>query len=78
MTYLVLDTDAVSILFKSGHQLYNEAYGIAAGNLSAGRPIATADAWVAACARQWGVALVTGNYRHFEHLSDLILVPLGR
>jgi len=30
--YLLLDTDAVSILFKPGHQLYHDSFDIAAGN----------------------------------------------
>ncbi len=125
MTDLLLDTDPVSILFKPGHRLYGEAYGITKGNhlvisfmtlaelslwpvrnnwgaerrsllknfialytplfpdeetcltwadisaesLASGHPMGTADAWIAACARQWGMALVTGNYRDFEHQS---------
>lgn len=119
MTDLLLDTDAVSILFKPAHPLYREAYGITVGNhlaisfmtlaelsvwpirnnwggerrallknfialytplfpdettcrqwadisaesLDAGRPMGTADIWVAACARQWGIALVTATTR---------------
>ena len=133
MTDLLLDTDAVSILFKPAHPLYQEAYGITVGNhlvisfmtlaersvwliqknwggerrallrnfialytplfpdettcqhwadisaesLDAGRPMGTADTWIAACARQWGIALVTGNYKDFEHISGMTLVPLG-
>lgn len=133
MTDLLLDTDAVSILFKPTHPLYREAHGVTVGNhlaisfmtlaelsvwpirnnwgverrallsnfialytplfpdettcrhwadisaesLDAGRPMGTADTWIAACARQWGVALVSGNYRHFEHISGLTLVPLS-
>ena len=133
MTDLLLDTDAISILFKPAHPLYQEAYGIAVGNhlvisfmtlaelsvwpirnnwgverrtllknfltlytplfpdettcqhwadisaesLDAGRPMGTADTWIAACARQWGMALVTGNYKDFEHISGMTLVPLG-
>ena len=50
---------------------------ISAESLRAGRPMGTADIWIAACARQWGIALVTGNYRDFEHISGIILVPLG-
>jgi len=133
VTDLLLDTDAVSILFKPAHPLYGEAYGISAGNhliisfmtlaelslwpvrnnwgawrrallknfitlytplfpdeatcahwadisaesLAAGHPMGTADAWIAACARQWGMALVTGNYRDFAHLSGITLIPRG-
>jgi tRNA(fMet)-specific endonuclease VapC len=40
----------------------------------AGRPITAADAWVAAAARQWNLALVTADYRDFEHLDDLELI----
>jgi predicted nucleic acid-binding protein len=50
---------------------------ISAESLAAAHPMGTADAWIAACARQWRIALVTGNYRDFEHLSDITLVPLG-
>lgn len=133
MTDLLLDTDAISILFKPAHPLYQEAYEITVGNhlvisfmtlaelsvwpirnnwgverrtllknfltlytplfpdettcqhwadisaesLDAGRPMGTADTWIAACARQWGMALVTGNYKDFEHISGMTLVPLG-
>lgn len=133
MTDLLLDTDAVSILFKPAHPLYQEAYSITVGNhlvisfmtlaelsvwpirnnwggerrallknfialytplfpdettcrhwadisaesLNAGRPMGTADIWVAACARQWGIALVTGNYKDFEHIPGITLIPLG-
>jgi len=133
VTDLLPDTDAISILFKPAHPLYQEAYGITVGNhlvisfmilaelsvwpirnnwggewrallknfitlytplfpgettcqywadisaesLDAGRPMGTADTWIAACARQWGMALVTGNYKDFEHISGMTLVPLG-
>jgi predicted nucleic acid-binding protein len=133
VTDLLLDTDAISILFKPAHPLYQEAYEITVGNhlvisfmtlaelsvwpirnnwgverrtllknfltlytplfpdettcqhwadisaesLDAGRPMGTADTWIAACARQWGMALVTGNYKDFEHISGMTLVPLG-
>jgi predicted nucleic acid-binding protein len=50
---------------------------ISAESLDAGRPMGTADTWIAACARQWGIALVTGNYKDFEHISGMTLVPLG-
>jgi predicted nucleic acid-binding protein len=42
----------------------------------AGRPVTTADAWVAAAARQWDLALVTADYRDFEHLGGLTLIPV--
>jgi tRNA(fMet)-specific endonuclease VapC len=42
----------------------------------AGRPITAADAWVAATARQWGLALVTADYHDFEHLDGLTLIPV--
>src|SRR5882724_2232893 len=41
---------------------------IIAESRHAGRPITVADAWVAAAARQWDLALVTADYRDFEHL----------
>jgi tRNA(fMet)-specific endonuclease VapC len=43
----------------------------------AARPITAADAWVAAAARQWNLALVTADYRDFEHLNDLKLIPVS-
>jgi predicted nucleic acid-binding protein len=43
----------------------------------AGRPITAADAWVAAAARQWDLALVTADYRDFEHLDGLTLIPVS-
>lgn len=44
---LLLDTNAVSILFKPRHQ-------------------------------QWDLPLVTADYRDFEHLDALTLIPLVR
>jgi predicted nucleic acid-binding protein len=41
-----------------------------------GRPITTADAWIAATAKQWNLPLVTANYRDFDHLTGLILIPI--
>jgi predicted nucleic acid-binding protein len=43
---------------------------------SAGQAITTADAWIAATARQWDLPLVTVDYRDFDHLEQLILVPV--
>jgi len=43
----------------------------------AGRPISAADAWIAAAARQWDLALVTTDYRDFEHLDGLTLIPVS-
>jgi predicted nucleic acid-binding protein len=131
MSDLLVDTDAVSILFKPGHALYAKCFSSTSGHLlisfmtqaelmlwprrnnwgaprvellmshvrlfttlypdvdacahwadvvsesnAAGRPIGTADAWIAACARQWGLPLVTANFRDFEHLRGIILAPL--
>ena len=42
----------------------------------AGRPITTADAWIAATALQWDLPLVTADYRDFEHVAGLTLVPV--
>ena len=42
---------------------------------TAGRPIGTADAWIAACARQWGIMLVTANARDFDHVRGITLAP---
>jgi tRNA(fMet)-specific endonuclease VapC len=42
----------------------------------AGRPITTADAWVAATALQWDLPLITADYRDFEHLPGLTLIPV--
>lgn len=44
---------------------------------SAGRTITTADAWIAAAARQWDLPLVTLDYKDFEHLQNLTLVPVS-
>ncbi|MFN0168217.1 MAG: PIN domain-containing protein [Bryobacteraceae bacterium] len=49
---------------------------IVAESQSAGRPITTADGWIAAAARQWRLALVTADYRDYEHIEDLILIPM--
>ena len=39
-----------------------------------GRPIETADAWVAAVALMFDVPLVTHNRRHFENIVDLQII----
>ena len=41
-----------------------------------GRPIHTADAWIAATAKQWSLPLVTANVSDFETIDDLRLIPL--
>jgi predicted nucleic acid-binding protein len=41
---------------------------------AAGRPISASDAWVAAAAKQWDLALVTADYRDFAHLDGLTLI----
>lgn len=50
--------------------------GIMAVSRAAGRPITPSDAWVAATARQWNIPLVTADYRDFEHLDGLTLIPV--
>ena len=49
---------------------------IVAESQIAGRPITAADAWIAATARQWSLPLVTTDYRDYEHLEDLTLIPI--
>lgn len=42
----------------------------------AGRPMATSDAWIAATAKRWDLALITANFRDFNHLTGLTLIPI--
>ena len=49
---------------------------IMAESRKAGRPMSAADAWVAAAARQWDLPLVTTDFRDFEHLDWLKLIPV--
>jgi len=42
----------------------------------AGQPIQTADAWIAASARQWGCPLVTTDFRDYDAIEDLDVVPI--
>ena len=49
---------------------------IVAQSRASGRPITTADAWVAAAALQWDVPLVTADHRDFEHLDNVTLIPV--
>lgn len=42
---------------------------------SAGRPIPTNDAWIAACAMQWGLRMVTTD-AHFASLPQVSMLPL--
>jgi len=49
---------------------------IMAESLCAGRTVAASDAWIAAAARQWDLALATTDYHDFEHLDRLTLLPI--
>jgi predicted nucleic acid-binding protein len=49
---------------------------VMAESQDAGRPVTASDAQVAAAARQWDLALVTADYRDFEHLDGLTLIPI--
>jgi predicted nucleic acid-binding protein len=42
----------------------------------AGHPIQAADAWIAASARQWGCPLVTTDFRDYDAVEDLDVVPI--
>ena len=50
---------------------------IMAESQAAGRPVTASDAWVAAAAKQWDLALVTADFRDFEHLNGLTLIPIA-
>ena len=41
-----------------------------------GQPIQTADAWIASAARQWGIPLVTADFRDYAAVDDLDVVPI--
>lgn len=49
---------------------------IMAESRAVGRPLTPSDAWIAAAARQWDLALVTADYHDFEHLDGLTLIPV--
>jgi predicted nucleic acid-binding protein len=42
----------------------------------AGQPIQTADAWIAASARQWRCPLVTTDFRDYDAIEDPDVVPI--
>jgi predicted nucleic acid-binding protein len=42
----------------------------------AGRPIQTADAWIASAARQWQLPLVTADFQDYAAIDDLDVVPI--
>jgi predicted nucleic acid-binding protein len=42
----------------------------------AGQPIQTGDAWIASAARQWGVPLVTADFRDYAAIEGLNIVPI--
>lgn len=44
----------------------------------AGKPIQAADAWIASTARQWQMPLVTTDFRDYEAVDDLEVVPIRR
>ena len=41
-----------------------------------GKPIQTADEWIASAARQWGCPLVTADFRDYATVDDLEVVPI--
>jgi predicted nucleic acid-binding protein len=43
----------------------------------AGKPIQTADAWIASTARQWELPLVTADFGDYEAIDDLEVVPIS-
>jgi predicted nucleic acid-binding protein len=51
---------------------------IMAESQTAGTPMTVADAWVAAAAKQWRLALITADHRDFDHLNGLILIPISK
>ncbi len=42
----------------------------------AGKPIRTADAWIASTALQWRIPLVTADFRDYEAIDNLEVVPI--
>jgi predicted nucleic acid-binding protein len=42
-----------------------------------GRRVQTADAWIAASARQWRLPVVTAGVRDFEKIPDLAIAPVS-
>jgi predicted nucleic acid-binding protein len=50
---------------------------IVAESRKAGCPITVADAWIAATGRQWDIPLLTTDFRDFEHLANLTIVPVS-
>jgi len=43
----------------------------------AGQQIQKADAWIASTAKQWRLPLVTTDFRDYEPVADLEIVPIG-
>jgi predicted nucleic acid-binding protein len=41
-----------------------------------GQPIQTADAWIASAARRWSCPLVTTDFRDYDAIADLDLIPI--
>jgi tRNA(fMet)-specific endonuclease VapC len=42
----------------------------------AGKPIHTADAWIASSALQWRIPLLTADFRDYETIDDLEVIPI--
>jgi predicted nucleic acid-binding protein len=42
----------------------------------AGRPVQTADAWISSAARQWSCPLVTTDFRDYDAIEDLEVIPV--
>jgi predicted nucleic acid-binding protein len=42
----------------------------------AGRPVQTADAWISSAARQWSCPLVTTDFRDYEAIENLDVIPV--
>ncbi len=43
----------------------------------AGRPIQTADAWIAATALQWEMPLATADFGDYAAVDGLEVIPIG-
>jgi len=74
-TELEKHMELFTTLFADEHTCRNWADVVSEGRL-VGRTMTTADAWIAATAIQWNLPLVTADYRDFEHVRGLKLVPV--
>ena len=73
MNAAIVDTDVVSMLFKGDSRALEYRRHIFSAKRK-GRPIQTADAWIAASALYYQVPLITNNQSDYSMVDGLVVL----